>query len=158
MGGTHLPDVTLISPVFYQSMLCGFVANRAHHANIGSESPGSMPISSRLDEEGMLLSPQLLLRDDELVTDLWQRILDDLGDSETQGDFLAQIAANRRGIERLTQLIDDLGIDVFAEGLTALNNYGENLARSEFAKIPQGTYQSTERMDDDGQGLSLIHI
>src|SRR5690606_38553444 len=67
LGGTHLPDVTVIAPVFAKERLLGFAVNRAHHARIGSERPGSMPLSSRLEEEGVIIAPQLLLRDGALL-------------------------------------------------------------------------------------------
>jgi len=60
LGGTHLPDITVINPVFYADTLCAFVASRAHHANIGSDSPGSMPLSTRLEEEGLIIPPTLM--------------------------------------------------------------------------------------------------
>lgn len=62
LGGTHLPDVTLITPIIIDSIRIGFVANRAHHADIGAETPGSMPVSSSLAEEGLLISPQFLIK------------------------------------------------------------------------------------------------
>ena len=70
LGGTHLPDVTLIAPVYVDHTLLGFVANRAHHVNIGASSPGSMPISSRLEDEGIVIAPTRLVQQGELDNDL----------------------------------------------------------------------------------------
>ena len=70
LGGTHLPDVTVLAPVFFEDELQAFVVNRAHHANIGSDSPGSMPISGSLDEEGLIIKPQFLYRAGELNSEL----------------------------------------------------------------------------------------
>ena len=74
LGGTHLPDVTLVSPVFLDDRLQAFVANRAHHADIGAESPGSMPISSSLEQEGLVLEPAFLIRNGEWNTALREKI------------------------------------------------------------------------------------
>ena len=74
LGGTHLPDVTLIAPVFCGSRCVGFVANRAHHADIGAQSPGSMPVSRTLAEEGIVISPTHLLHDGKTVTATWEHI------------------------------------------------------------------------------------
>lgn len=159
LGGTHLPDVTLISPVFVDGSLVAFVANRAHHADIGGESPGSMPISSSLYEEGLLLSPRFLARNDELEAECWNEILASLGKgSDTEGDFLAQMAANQKGVSRLVSIVESTGVDSFAQGLDQLNHYGEQLAHSYYKKIPDGVYQARDFMDDDGQGERQIPI
>ena len=75
LGGTHLPDLTLITPVFVADECMGFMANRAHHADIGAESPGSMPISTRLEEEGLVIPPTLLVRGGDMQQDILQPIL-----------------------------------------------------------------------------------
>lgn len=159
LGGTHLPDVTLVSPVFFKDQLVAFVANRAHHADIGGDTPGSMPISSSLDEEGLLLSPQFLARSDKLQDTVWNNILSQLREgSDTQGDFLAQMAANQKGVLRLEALVDQYGVEQFGQGLQQLNHYGEQLARSCYEKIPDGVYLSKDYMDDDGQGQTMIPL
>lgn len=159
LGGTHLPDVTLISPVFVDTRLVAFVANRAHHADIGGDSPGSMPISSCLAEEGLLLSPQFLAREYSLEQGCWREILSQLKEgSDTQGDFLAQMAANQKGVLRLESLVYDMGSKLFQQGLLQLNEYGEQLARSYYEKIPDGFYTAKDFMDDDGQGHKLIPV
>ncbi|MEQ8954024.1 MAG: hydantoinase B/oxoprolinase family protein, partial [Gammaproteobacteria bacterium] len=159
LGGTHLPDVTLISPVFFQDELAGFVANRAHHADIGSESPGSMPISTTQEEEGMVIAPQFLARRGEILQPVWDELDTRLGSqSDTQGDFLAQMAANQKGALRLTDLIASMGMAGFFAGLAQLNRYAEQLARTFYADIPDGVYVVQDFMDDDGQGEEHIAI
>ena len=112
-----------------------------------------MPISSSLDEEGLLLSPRFLMRSGQLQEDCWGDILSGLrGESDTQGDFRAQIAANQKGTLRLVKIVDGFGVDLFIQGLIQLNHYGEELARSYYQKIPDGIYQVKDFMDDDGQG------
>src|SRR5210317_973772 len=77
-GGTHLPDITLLMPVFAHQELVGFCANRAHHADIGSDAPGSMPVSNTLAEEGLLIPPTLLMKDGMVVEDFLNSILEKL--------------------------------------------------------------------------------
>ena len=75
LGGTHLPDVTLIAPVFVADSLQAFVVNRAHHADIGASTPGSMPISSRLDQEGVVIEPTQLMRSDRVIAEVLERVV-----------------------------------------------------------------------------------
>jgi len=159
LGGTHLPDVTLVTPVFFNKALVGFVANRAHHADIGSESPGSMPISKTLEEEGIVISPQFLVRNGKIQDEIWDEIEGRLGEgSDTRGDFLAQLGANQKGAFRLSSVVSSLGLEQFFEGLKELNQYAEDLARSFYNEIPDGIYEAEDFMDDDGQGQEAIPI
>ncbi|MDT0634030.1 hydantoinase B/oxoprolinase family protein [Spectribacter hydrogenoxidans] len=153
LGGTHLPDVTMIAPLFDRGRLIAFVANRAHHADIGAESPGSMPLSSSLDEEGLVIAPTRLLRDDRIDEAVFNRLVAPLRDATiSRGDFSAQISANRVGLQRLQALIDAQGADGFLQALTDYNEYARRLAASALAAIPDGDYRFTDHLDDDGQG------
>ena len=159
LGGTHLPDVTVIAPVFVEGALRAFVANRAHHADIGAASPGSMPISCRLDEEGIVIAPVHLVRGNVVELAVLERVIGATRSrSESEGDFAAQIAANRAGVTRLAGLIDTRGAQAFARGLRVLNDYAERLAREALADIPPGQYGFTDYLDDDGQGRRDIAI
>lgn len=159
LGGTHLPDITLIAPVFIDAELLGFVVNRAHHANIGSDTPGSMPLSTCLDEEGIIIEPQYLLKKGQLVDEIWQRLSAlDKGEQLSSGDFSAQISANRCGVSRMEELIRGFGKASFQASLLQLNAYGERIARRMLGTIPDGTYCFEDWMDDDGAGQSDIVI
>ena len=159
LGGTHLPDVTLIAPVFADGRLQAFVVNRAHHADIGAASPGSMPISSHLDEEGLVIEPTLLARGNVMVAEQLRRVTAATRNSaEAGGDFAAQVAANRAGAARLGELIARYGSASFADAIEALNAYAERLARESLGDIPDGTYRFTDYLDDDGQGHRDIPI
>ena len=159
LGGTHLPDVTVIAPVFVDGGLIGFVVNRAHHADIGASSPGSMPISRGLSEEGLIIEPRHLLRGDRVDEAALAEIVGGTRNPDhARGDFFAQISANRAGRERLSELVRAQGTHAFRDGLTALNDYGERLARVALSEIPNGTYRFTDLMDDDGQGHRDIAI
>jgi N-methylhydantoinase B len=159
LGGTHLPDVTIIAPVFADATLIAFVANRAHHADIGADTPGSMPLSSRLDEEGMLIPPTLLVRGGVRDDAVFARLVGGKQDAaEGAGDFNAQISANRVGAQRVRELAAAFGRSAFADALTALNDYGERLARATLRGIPNGDYAFSDVMDDDGRGHVDIPI
>ncbi|MDY6828365.1 MAG: hydantoinase B/oxoprolinase family protein [Pseudomonadota bacterium] len=165
LGGTHLPDVTLVTPVFLdvqaRPRLIGFAVNRAHHANIGASTPGSMPVSRRLEEEGLVLPPTLLASAGGLESAALARLAplrrSALGDAQglnhpVLGDFAAQVSANRVGAERLTALVQELGAGEYAVRVRALIDYAERLARAAIAALPAGEYCADDCMDDDGQG------
>ncbi len=159
LGGTHLPDVTLIAPVLLEDELVAFVVNRAHHADIGASTPGSMPISQCLDEEGVIIPPSYLIRNDLIDEDFLNSIVAETGNAEqSRGDFAAQISANRTGVLRLSHLLNDMGVERFQESLVLLNDYAERLAASALVKIPDGEYCFSDLMDDDGQGRYGIPI
>jgi N-methylhydantoinase B len=159
LGGTHLPDLTLISPVFFGAEYMGFVANRAHHADIGAESPGSMPISTRLEEEGLVIPPTLLVRAGDMQQDILQPILAAMANPEQmQGDLAAQMSANRAGTDRLLGLANSMGLEAYRSGLGAVNDYGERLASTVLREIPDGCYRFRDVMDDDGMDQQDIAI
>jgi N-methylhydantoinase B len=151
MGGTHLPDVTVIAPLFSGDKLIGFVANRAHHADIGANAPGSMPISTHIEQEGMIISPRHLLKAgkrDELFFDEISRNLQD--GERALGDFVAQISSCKRGLERLGKMVSVMGMTPYLEALKALNDYAERLAVSALSRIKEGVYHFSDYMDGDG--------
>ncbi len=159
LGGTHLPDVTLIAPVYADKELVGFVANRAHHADIGAEAPGSMPISRSLSEEGQIIAPHHIMH--AHVVDhgrLVEISRNTRNVQDAQGDFSAQISANQRGLLRLSTLIDAMGIAHYRSALHELNAYAARLARTALVQIPPGHYSFCDVMDDDGLGHRDIPI
>jgi len=158
-GGTHLPDITLLAPVFSARQLVGFCANRAHHADIGSPAPGSMPLSSALQEEGMLIPPVLLMKNNRLDDGFLQSMLDKLTSPDSsRGDFNAQIAANLLGMGRLQDLVEATGLSTFQQLEGGLQCWAETLARKCLAAIPDGTYSFEDHLDDDGHGQTNIPV
>ncbi len=164
LGGTHLPDVTLIAPLHVAGERVGFVVNRAHHADIGASTPGSMPISRRLDEEGLIIPPSYLLRAGELDEAMLRHIAGVTANpQQSRGDFAAQISANRTGLARLQALVEGMGdggagVRGYEDGLQQLNDYAERLAQSALAAIPDGEYRFCDWMDDDGCGNTDLPI
>jgi len=158
-GGTHLPDVTLIAPVFADQRCAAFVANRAHHADIGAESPGSMPIGNRLEQEGLIISPTVLVENGEIQQSVLDWISAAMHNSTiTQGDFSAQISANRSGVKRIQELLAGMGMDAWLNSLKILNDYAERLARAALQELPDGCCEFEDLMDDDGQGNRDIRL
>ena len=158
-GGTHLPDITMIAPLFHEKQLCGFVTNRAHHADIGCETPGSMPLSTSLNEEGVVIPPTKIMQQDVLNEQTMGSLLGESRDYNTgRGDFTAQISANLCGLSRLGDLMNKSGIRQWNNGLIELNHYAEKLALSRLKDIPDGKYCFTDFMDDDGQGQTNIPV
>ena len=157
LGGTHLPDVTVISPVFLDdSRLSGFVVNRAHHANIGCNIPGSMPISSRIEEEGLVIPPTFLFRAGVLQKDSAQLL--GITDNVLSGDFAAQAGANKIGRIRLEQLIEKIGWTTYQQNIEQLNNFAEEISAATISKLKPGTYKFTDFLDDDGCGTVNIKL
>jgi len=159
LGGTHLPDVTLIAPVFADGDPVAFVANRAHHADIGASRPGSMPVARRLEEEGLIISPTRISAGGKIVPDTLDGILARLNNPDSgRADLNAQISANERGSRLLRNYIEDLGRGNFRRALDEINDYAERLARSGLARLPRGEFTFTDCMDDDGLGREDIPI
>jgi N-methylhydantoinase B len=162
-GGTHLPDITLISPVFIDAegteRLIGFVANRAHHSDIGGMSPGSMPLSQEIFQEGIIIPPVKLMEAGVLNQEVMDLILANVRTAEErEGDLLAQIAANRIGVDRLRNLVSRYGADEINHYMKALLQYAERMTRSLLAEVPDGEYRFRDRMDDDGFGSDPVEI
>src|SRR5688572_2635573 len=150
-GGTHLPDITLISPVFSGTELIGFAANRAHHADVGGRSPGSMPADSRtLDEEGVVIAPSRL--DDELLAELAGRMRNP---DQRRADLRAQLAANRTGATRLAGLADAHGAGLLHEAMEATLDYAERRTRARIADLPDGERTAEDVLEAADRDLAL---
>jgi N-methylhydantoinase B len=177
LGGTHLPDVTMIAPLFTRKVFTrkvftgkelaveedskpiAFIVNRAHHADIGADSPGSMPLSTTLDDEGVIISPEYIVENGQIKASLLSSITANMSHPDSaRGDFIAQISANQTGITRLQVLLEQMDQQAFTQGLEQLNEYGERVARASLKDIPDGTYKFSDFMDDDGAGQSDIKI
>ncbi len=147
-GGTHLPDITLISPVFTAGELLGFAACRAHHADVGGPTPGSMPAgSTRLDEEGVVISPTRA--DPETLEQLASEMR---FPQQRLADLRAQAGANRVGSLRLGELAELHGPERLREGMEEILAYAERRTRAALADLPDGTYVAEDVLEDDANG------
>ena len=155
LGGTHLPDITLISPLFieYQGEmhLIGFAANRAHHADVGGMSPGSMPLATEIYQEGIIIPPLKLWEAGQPNTPLLTFLLRNVRTpEERQGDLTAQVAANRTAIRRMQELVERYGLPTLEEHFDGLMAYAERITRAAIESIPDGSYAFTDYLDMDG--------
>jgi N-methylhydantoinase B len=147
-GGTHLPDITLVAPIFIGGVLSGFAASRAHHADVGGPTPGGMPAgSTRLEEEGIVIPP----------TPAGEHELEELAGrmrspDQRLADLRAQRAALRVGALRLTELAERHGLDELRAGFAETLAYAERRTRAALAELPDGTYEATDVMEDDVAG------
>ncbi len=156
-GGTHLPDVTCIAPVFVKRKLEFFVASRAHHADIGGLTPGSMPLSTSIHEEGILIPPSRLYRKGNLNKSLFQKIVSSTRDpEEREGDFRAQVGSLDLGGKRLREIIGKYSLKKVKDAGAELLNYSERMMKEVIKRIPDGTYKFEDYMDDDGVGTRRI--
>jgi len=158
-GGTHLPDLTLIAPIFADRQLAGFAANRAHHADVGGMAPGSMPIARELIQEGLIIPPVKLVEAGRVQQGIWDLILRNTRSPWERGaDLRAQIAANRRGVQRFAALIARHGRVEIERNSQALLAYTERLTRALLSAIPDGSYGFEDHLDDDGISDQSIKI
>jgi N-methylhydantoinase B len=165
-GGTHLPDITVITPLFHGAErrpggggergpraadgaeLVGFAASRAHHADVGADEPGSMPAFSRtLDDEGVVIPPTRLT--DEVLHDLANRMRNP---RQREADLRAQLAAGRAGGERVAALIERFGLDTFRAGLEETLNYAERRTRARIAELDEGVREARDVLEAAGRG------
>ncbi len=142
-GGTHLPDITLISPVFVAGELLGFAASRAHHADVGGPTPGSMPaFSRRLDEEGVVIPPTRV--EAETLAELAAQMR---APHQRLADFRAEEAANRVGAARLAELAERHGTALLREGMAAILDYSERRTRAALADLPDGSFSAEDVLE-----------
>jgi N-methylhydantoinase B/oxoprolinase/acetone carboxylase alpha subunit len=160
-GGTHLPDITAVSAVFPTGSGKPefYVANRAHHSDVGGMSPGSMPLAREIYQEGIRIPPVLLMRGGVLQQDVMNMILANVRTpDERQGDLLAQTMSNRRGEERLCEIVARYGTPCARKNAAALLNYSERVTREMLRGIPDGDYRFEDFLDDDGVTDSPVPI
>ena len=150
-GGTHLPDVTLVMPVVKRSRILFYVANRAHHADIGGATPGSMGLATDIYGEGIRIPPIRLVRKGELDHDTMRLLLANVrGNVERRGDFDAQIGSLKTGAARLLEIVERRGERETTVYAAQLIDYSARLMRHTIAAIPDGAYEAQDFLDDDG--------
>lgn len=164
-GGSHLPDITMIMPLFVgkaekkDEALFGFVASRAHHADVGGMTPGSMPLSTEIFQEGIIIPPLKLVEAGRLNQGLMDLLLANVRTSEERaGDLRAQMAANRKGVERLAEVIERYGRAEVAHYTSGLLAYAERMTRALIADLPDGSYEFIDYLDSDGIDPEPVQI
>ncbi|MEP7027379.1 MAG: hydantoinase B/oxoprolinase family protein [Candidatus Eisenbacteria bacterium] len=160
-GGTHLPDITLVAPVFLpgERRARFYVANRAHHADVGGMSPGSLPLSTEMVQEGVRIPPVKIVRAGAVQSDLWRLICANVRTPlERQADLEAQLGAAHAGARRLVELAARSGPDELSAYCGHLLDYAERGVQAVLATIRPGRYAFTDHLDDAGHGGPPIPI
>jgi len=160
-GGTHLPDITFVEPVFISggNEPSLYVANRAHHCDVGGKTPGCMGLCSHIEDEGLIIPPIKLVERGELNRNLMGTIISKLRNPhERKGDINAQIAANSVGRRRLLELVDKYSLETVLCQMKALQDHSERMVRELISRIPNGIYRATDLMENDGKGSLNIPI
>ena len=184
LGGVHLNDITLISPVYHHSPcrvypdgslgtsvqvsdereqrkgeLFGYVANLAHHVDVGGGAPASIGAFREVYQEGIIIPPVKLVRRGEIVPDIFRLVLGQIRSKhETAGDFRAQVAANNTGVRRLNALLDRMGSENVAFYVDELLDYSERQTRAELSKLPKGIFAADGYVDNDGFTDEPVHL
>ncbi|MDY6973790.1 MAG: hydantoinase B/oxoprolinase family protein [Thermodesulfobacteriota bacterium] len=150
-GGSHLPDITLIAPFFWQGRLKGYVVNRAHHADVGGKTPGSMPGSSTtIYEEGIVIPPTLFVKRDVIQENLLKMFQKEMRNpAERIGDFNAQVGANRLGILRCIDFIRRYGVASFDSFVEAIIEYSRSRVTAHLSVLPHGVSEASDCLDSE---------
>ena len=167
LGGTHLPDITLVTPVFLEATQPGaidltlgiasrsqpfaYVANRAHHADIGGMTPGSMPIAREIYQEGLIIPPIKLIKAGQVDQSVLDLIMANVRTpDERLGDIQAQIGANQRGTIRMLELVHHYGPDEVSLYMQELLHYTERMVRHLISSLPDGQFSFEDYLDNNG--------
>jgi N-methylhydantoinase B len=150
-SGVHLNDVTLVSPVYADGELLGYVANLAHHVDVGGGAPASIGAFREVFQEGIIIPPVKVVEAGQIVPDIFRLILAQIRSKhETGGDLRAQVAANNTGVRRLQALVARHGRDTIVATMRELLDYTERRTRAELALLPHGVYEADGTVDTDG--------
>ena len=171
-GGTHLPDITLVMPVYVQKIKSSgrgrplhtpipdfYVASRAHHADVGGTYPGSMGPCREIYQEGLRIPPVKIMRGGKIVADVLALLLHNVRTpEEREGDLGAQIAACQTGARRLTEICGRYGLARTKRAAGELLDYSEEMMRSFLGTVPAGTYRAEDFLDNDGVDDKPVRI
>ena len=152
IGGTHLPDIIIFSPIFYNGKLVAFVGNLAHHVDVGGKVPGSLtPDATEIFHEGICFPPVKVKKEGIIDSEIYGMFQSNIRTKyESGGDLMAQIAANNVGEKRFGELCDEMGIDVVLEAVTELEKYCDRRMAAELEKLPAGIYEFEDSLEGDG--------
>jgi N-methylhydantoinase B len=151
-GGTHLPDMTVVSTIAPDGEIVGYAVTRAHHADVGGSTPGSMPAGATgIHQEGLRIPAVRIVAGGDLDEELLEFVLANVRNpAERRADFRAQLAANERGEDRIADLLDSYGNDRLREGFDAVLDYSRQRISGEIAEIPDGSYTASDVLEGDG--------
>ncbi|WXG47511.1 MAG: hydantoinase B/oxoprolinase family protein [Candidatus Atabeyarchaeum deiterrae] len=160
VAGTHLPDLMLIKPVFWKKRLLGYVANKAHHSDIGGKTPGSMPSdSTELSQEGLIIPPTKIVEAGRIVQKVMNWITSNVRTPKTtMGDLKAQMAATTIGERRVIEVFERYGSNLVEEAVDRVMTISETRLRKEFARMPDGECEAEDYLEDTGLSERPVKI
>jgi N-methylhydantoinase B len=160
ISGTHLPDLTLIAPIFYGDTVIGYAANKAHHTDVGGRAPGSLAAdASELYQEGLIIPPVKLIERGRMNDELVNLIRSNVRTPDIQmGDIRAQVAANNTGARRVSELVDQYGVETLHASMDAIMDQSERRMRAELAEMPDGVYPAVDYLEDILPGGGDVQI
>ena len=159
-GGTHLPDITIVTPCVHEDEIIGYAITRAHHSDVGGMRAGSMPSNStEVFQEGLVLPPVRLMAEGQIVRDVMQILLANVRTPQLRrGDLRAQLAANDLGAGRLGELVARRGLDVVQGAFDEVIAYTSRRTRARVSELPGGEYEAVDFMEGDGVSEDDIPI
>ncbi len=160
-GGTHLPDITLVAPVFLKKSKSPafYVASRAHHADVGGTYAGSMGICREIYQEGIRIPPVKLVQSGKMQPDILRLLLNNVRTpEEREGDLNAQLAACHTGAARLLEIVERYGAQTVRQMMNHLQDYSEKIMRAFLSDVPKGRYSAEDFLDNDGAGSGPVRI
>jgi N-methylhydantoinase B len=161
LSGTHLPDLTLIAPIYNSGRLIGYAANKAHHTDIGGKAPGSIAgDSTELYQEGLIIPPVKFVKMGTIDPELSWLLRSNVRTPDVQmGDLRAQIAANNTGIKRVLELVEQYSSETLHSAMEEIMDYSERRMRSAVSELPRGVYEASDYMEDVPDiGLAEIRV
>jgi N-methylhydantoinase B len=160
IGGTHLPDITLINPIFFEKEIIGYAANKAHHSDVGGKAPGSMAgDATDLYQEGIIIPPVKFVVKGKINEDLANLITSNVRTPEIRiGDLRAQMAANIIGERRVLEIVKEYSVKTVQESMEEIMNYSERMMRTEIDNIPDGRYEAEDYLENTGVSDKPVKI
>jgi len=160
ISGTHLPDITFIAPAYYEGKLIAYLANKAHHSDVGGKAPGSLSgDATELFQEGIIIPPVRFVKGGEIDEELSELILSNVRTPTVRlGDLRAQIAANTLGIRRVIDLVEEHSVERLQAAMKEIMGYSERRMKAEIDEMPDGTYEAEDFLEDTGVGETSVRI
>ena len=161
LSGTHLPDLTLIAPIYSEERLIGYAANKAHHTDVGGKAPGSIAgDSTELYQEGLIIPPVKFVKAGAIDPELAWLLRSNVRTPDVQmGDLRAQIAANNTGVRRVVELVEQYSAETLHAAMGEIMDYSERRMRAAIGEMPRGEYEASDYMEDvPGIGLAEIRV
>jgi len=160
VSGTHLPDITLICPIFHEHKIVAYSANKAHHSDVGGKAPGSMAgDATEIYQEGIIIPPVKFVKRKSIDEEIASILLSNVRTPEMRlGDLRAQMAANLLGKQRVLELIDRYGVETLHEAMEDIMTYSERRMRIEISKMPKGNYSAEDYLENMGTSNKKVKI